>query len=74
MFSDISGLRSKALAAAQSFIGTTQPLNVLGWGVSGFVFLSPDLMNAIKVHHTRDGFFTELKAFYDPSATPNNSN
>ena len=34
-----------------SFVGASDPLPVLGWGVSGFVFLSPDLQTAIKVHH-----------------------
>jgi hypothetical protein len=63
MFSDIRGLRSKAMSAAQSFIGTKNALDVLGWGVSGFVFLSPDLMTAIKVHHNSDGFHTEVKAY-----------
>lgn len=63
MFSDISGLRSKAMCAAQSFIGTTNVLEILGWGVSGFVFLSSDLRTAIKVHHNPDGFHTEVKAY-----------
>jgi hypothetical protein len=63
MFSDIAGLRSKAVLAAQSFIGTTKELAVLGWGISGFVFLSPDLTTAIKVHHTSEAFETEFKAY-----------
>jgi hypothetical protein len=60
---DINELRSKAIAAAQSFLGTKEALDVLGWGVSGFVFLSPDLMTAIKVHHKPEGFFMEVKAY-----------
>ncbi len=63
MFSDIEGLRSRALSAAQSFIGTKGKLEILGWGVSGFVFLSPDLETAIKVHHTPEGFQTEVRAY-----------
>src|SRR4051812_4339912 len=63
MLSDINNLRSKALQSAQAFIGTTEPLDVLGWGVSGFVFASPDLMTAIKVHHQPEGYEMELKAY-----------
>jgi len=51
------------MSTAQSFIGTMNALDVLGWGVSGFVFLSPDLMTAIKVHHNSEGFHTEVKAY-----------
>jgi len=40
-----------AMRLAQEYIGSNQPLTRLGWGVSGFVFLSPDLRTAIKVHH-----------------------
>lgn len=63
MFSDIQSLRSAALAKAQSFIGTTDTLVSLGWGVSGFVFLSPDAMTAVKVHHFEAGHAAEVKAY-----------
>lgn len=62
MLFDIHQLRTNALKAAQEFIGTTDPLAVLGWGVSGFVFLSPDLRTAIKVHHYPHGYVAEVKA------------
>lgn len=63
VLSDIYKLRSQAEHAAQQFIGTGRSLEVLGWGVSGFVFLTPDLRSAIKVHHNLDGHLTELRAY-----------
>ena len=63
MFSNIEKARSEALRKAQKFCSTSQSLPLLGWGVSGFVFLSLDLRTAIKVHHTREAFNTELSAY-----------
>ncbi len=60
---DIVQLRPKALAKAQSFIGTTEVLRELGWGVSGIVFMAPDLTTAIKVHHRRESFQNEARAY-----------
>jgi hypothetical protein len=64
MLSNIYELRSNALKYAQEFIGTSDPLESLGWGVSGFVFLAPDLLSAIKVHHNQEGHAAELKAYH----------
>jgi len=51
MFSDIVKIRENALAAAHKFIGDSQPLKTLGWGISGYVLITPDLRTAQKVLH-----------------------
>ena len=48
---------------AQEYIGSTQPLEVLGWGVGGAVFVSPVATNAVKVHLHVEGFERELSAY-----------
>ena len=53
----------RAIKNAQEFIGTTEPLDPLGWGVSGFVFVTPDVRTAVKVHHQPSAWFTEVKAY-----------
>jgi hypothetical protein len=68
MFSDMQAAREKAMRAAQSYLGTNDALELLGYGVSGFVFLSPTAMTAIKVHHALDAFYTEVKAYTIPNA------
>jgi hypothetical protein len=52
-----------AREVAQGYVGTTEPLKRLGWGVSGFVFLSPDLRTALKVHRNDEGYTTEVKVY-----------
>lgn len=54
---------SRAHHIAQKYLGTTRPLTRLGWGVSGFVVLAPDLRSAVKVHRTLEGYATELRAY-----------
>lgn len=39
----------------QKYIGTNATLTRLGWGISGFVFLSPNLRTAIKIHKRIEG-------------------
>src|SRR5215208_965938 len=48
---------------AAEYLGTTEPLTCLGWGISGFVFLSPDLRTAVKVHRNAESFANELAAY-----------
>jgi hypothetical protein len=48
---------------AQRFFRTRSALKRLGGGVSGFVFLSPDLRTAAKVHHGEEGYTTELYVY-----------
>lgn len=55
--------RSRAAQAASQFFNTTKELKLLGWGMSGFVFLSPDGTSAVKIHHYDHGFATELQAY-----------
>ena len=35
----------------------------LGWGISGFVYLSPDLRTAVKVHRHQESFARELEVY-----------
>ncbi len=53
----------KAHQLAQQYIGTTEPLARLGWGIGGYVFHSPDFRSAIKVHKTVEQYRTEVKAY-----------
>lgn len=55
--------RARAQRFAQAYIGSTAELNLLGWGVGGYVFVAPDYRTAIKVHHYPDGYATELKTY-----------
>lgn len=48
---------------AQQYSGTTANLVRLGWGVSGFVYLSADGRSAIKIHRTTEQFATEKRAY-----------
>jgi hypothetical protein len=54
---------TKATAIARQYFGTTGPLQRLGWGISGFVYLSPDAQRAVKVHTRAEGFAIELKVY-----------
>lgn len=44
---------------ATEFLGE-KPARRLGWGISGFVYLSPDLGAVVKVHRRDDTFEREL--------------
>jgi hypothetical protein len=52
-----------ALAIAQRYFDTTDTLTRLGWGISGFVYLSPTLNSVVKVHRYDTGFWTEVRAY-----------
>lgn len=49
------------LRTAQRYLKTSQPLKRLGWGVGGFVYLSPDNLSAVKVHH--GNYAVELETY-----------
>lgn len=53
-----------AHAAAQKFFQTTRTLKRLGLGVSGTVYLSPDLRTAAKIHHQHESFETEVSVYH----------
>jgi hypothetical protein len=48
---------------AKNYCGVTTDLVRLGWGISGYVYLSPDSRTAIKVHSGQDGFDRELQVY-----------
>jgi hypothetical protein len=52
-----------AAKIAQDYLRTTKPLKRLGWGIGGFVYLSPDGRTAVKVHRHEEGFFRELEVY-----------
>jgi hypothetical protein len=49
---------------ARDYLGATEPLKRLGWGIGGFVYLSPDGRSAVKVHRHEQWFLNEVKAYY----------
>jgi serine/threonine protein kinase len=51
-----------AKIARDYFKSATRPLR-LGWGVSGHVYLSPDLRTAVKVHRERETFNQEVLVY-----------
>lgn len=52
-----------SLAAAQRYFKTHTVLRRLGWGISGFVYLSPDSRTAVKVHRHNEPFERELDVY-----------
>jgi|SRR5687768_3695038 len=52
-----------AAEIAQRYFVTTEPLVRLGWGISGYVYLSPDLRTAVKVHRREESFVQELAVY-----------
>lgn len=52
-----------AAEIAQRYFATAEPLVRLGWGISGYVYLSPDTRTAVKVHRYRESFARELEAY-----------
>ncbi len=48
---------------AQSYFRSNEPLVRLGWGISGFVYLSPDTRTAVKVHRNQQSFDRELYVY-----------
>jgi len=52
-----------AAEIAGRYFDTTEPLEKLGWGISGFVYLSPDSRSAVKVHRHEDSFARELEVY-----------
>src|SRR5688500_5897686 len=54
---------AKATRIAQRYFATTQPFERLGWGIGGYVYLSPDSRTAVKVHRRQEGFERELEVY-----------
>ena len=52
----------RAAEIAQDFCGASSPLERLGWGVGGFVYLSPKPGRVVKVHHGHH-FGVELEVY-----------
>ena|SRR6266545_3071247 len=48
---------------AQQYLGTPLPPDPYAWGISGYVYLSPDLQSVVKVHHRKEGYDTELEVY-----------
>ena len=48
---------------ASSYFRSPRPLKPLGWGIGGFVYLSPDTVSAVKVYRAAEGFTTELECY-----------
>jgi hypothetical protein len=53
----------RAARVAQRYFGTTEPPVRLGWGISGYVYLSPDLRTAVKIHRRQESFARELEVY-----------
>jgi hypothetical protein len=48
---------------AAAFLGVSPPLQRLGWGITGDVYLSPDLRTAVKVHRREESYARELEVY-----------
>jgi hypothetical protein len=53
-----------AAEIARNYFTAPNPLKRLGWGIGGYVYLSPDTLTAVKVHRREEGFQTELEAYW----------
>ena len=52
-----------AAKIAAAFFNVPGPLVRLGWGISGYVYLSPDVRTAVKIHRNHEGFQRELDVY-----------
>lgn len=52
-----------AAEIARDYVGAKTPLVRLGWGIGGFVYLSPDGRTAVKVHRGEAGFTRETETY-----------
>ncbi|HLL89343.1 MAG TPA: hypothetical protein VK324_08570 [Tepidisphaeraceae bacterium] len=48
---------------AECYFDAAEPLKSLGWGISGFVYLSPDSRTAVKIHRRHESFLRELEVY-----------
>ena len=55
--------REATAKIAQQYFQTDKALVPLGWGISGSVYLSPDLLTAVKVHYSELSFRQELLVY-----------
>ncbi|MBC7782466.1 MAG: hypothetical protein H7144_01395 [Burkholderiales bacterium] len=57
-------IHPKAKESAQQYIGTAGPLEVLGYGIAGVVFVSPLILtHAIKIHSNAENYRREVMAY-----------
>jgi hypothetical protein len=54
---------SSAAVIAQQYLATNDRLQSLGWGIGGYVYLSPDSRTAVKIHRYVDGYSRELAVY-----------
>lgn len=52
-----------AAEIAEFYFNASAPLVRLGWGISGYVYLSPDLRTAVKVHRRSQSYARELEVY-----------
>ena len=52
-----------AAETARKYFRSATQLVRLGWGISGFVYLSPDARTAVKVHYRQESFERELQVY-----------
>jgi hypothetical protein len=55
--------QAKSAEIAKRYFGITTPPTRLGWGIGGYVYLSPDMHSVVKVHRREEGFTRELEAY-----------
>lgn len=55
--------REGAKAAACEYFKTQMPPELLGWGIGGWVFLSPEPGRVVKLHNEEAGFVRELETY-----------
>jgi hypothetical protein len=54
---------AEAAATAQRYFNAPSPLTRIGWGISGYAYLSPDTRTVVKIHHYEEGFDRELAVY-----------
>src|SRR5688500_9964734 len=48
---------------ARNYIGTDEPLEVLGWGIDGVVYAQAHATTAVKIHNKEQSFRKELAVY-----------
>jgi len=48
---------------AQRYFGSAAPPERIGWGISGYVYVSPELPTVVKIHHHQEFFARELEVY-----------
>lgn len=55
--------RNTSAEIARSYFGADTALTCLGWGVSGFVYLSPDGRAVVKIYRHEEAFTREVEVY-----------